>query len=309
MFVEVGCSICISVMFRYESAFFASNQPNVLSCLLITNLKIYFQISLYSVQKFFCVHALAKKSDFISLTSELLIVAYQKLPSLSNNLDSRSGAPKLSLTTYPFSISVDEHVPRKMGAGRIFSRQLPKVGFPGAVVHEVGVQGWKRTPKSFDLLNSGKHPWKSGKKWRPTLFEFKKYCPTFAEKHMNHFLEVTPKRVLNGGNFESKSHTKLFGQVWGTSGKNPSHGPKFACSYTYVQGLPQNIFATGPKSQNFIFTTRNWENNFFCKQFDGKMSNFKTLGALPSSQTPMPLKRFITKTLRKITKIYLLISI
>jgi len=26
---------------------------------------------------------------------------------------------------------------------------------------------------------------------------------------------------------------KLFGQVWGNSGKNPSHPQKFACSYTY----------------------------------------------------------------------------
>jgi len=42
---------------------------------------------------------------------------------------------------YPFSISVDKHVPLKMGAGRIFSRQGPKVGFPGAVVQEVGMQG------------------------------------------------------------------------------------------------------------------------------------------------------------------------
>jgi len=33
------------------------------------------------------------------------------------------------------------------------------------------------------------------------------------------------------------------------------------------------------------------------------MSNFKTLGALPSSQTPMPLKLFIIKRLKKITKI------
>jgi len=27
--------------------------------------------------------------------------------------------------------------------------------------------------------------------------------------------------------------SKFFGQVWGNSGKNPSHPPKIACSYTY----------------------------------------------------------------------------
>jgi len=91
-------------------------------------------MSLYPVQNFVCVPALAKKSDVIYLTSELLIVTYQKLPCLSKNLDSRAGVPKLSLAMYPFSISVDDHVPLKMGAGRIFSRQGPKVGFPGSTL-------------------------------------------------------------------------------------------------------------------------------------------------------------------------------
>jgi len=50
---------------------------------------------------------------------------------------------------YPFSISLDEHVPLKMGAGRIFSRQGPKVDFPGAVVQEVRVQGVKAYPQKF----------------------------------------------------------------------------------------------------------------------------------------------------------------
>jgi len=44
------------------------------------------------------------------------------------------GVPKLPLAMYPFSNSVDEHVPLNMGAGRIFFRQGPKVDFPGAVV-------------------------------------------------------------------------------------------------------------------------------------------------------------------------------
>jgi len=69
-----------------------------------------------------------------------------------------------------------------MGARRIFSRQGPKVDFPG-----VGVKGVKVCPNCFDLL-------KSGQKWRPAFFDFKKWCPTFAEKHMNPFLEVTPKQ-------------------------------------------------------------------------------------------------------------------
>jgi len=33
-------------------------------------------------------------------------------------------------------------------------------------------------------------------------------------------------------------HKKLFGQVWGNSGKNPSRSQKFACSYTYDEKAP-----------------------------------------------------------------------
>jgi len=71
---------------------------------------------------------------------------------------------------------------------------------------------------------------------------------------MNPFLEVTLTRVLNGRKFVSKSHTKLFGQVWGTSGKNPSHAQKFACSYTYLQGLARNTFAGVTKSGKISFS-------------------------------------------------------
>jgi len=47
---------------------------------------------------------------------------------------SKAGVPKLPLAMYPFSISVDEHVPLNMGAGRIFFSQGPKVDFPGTGV-------------------------------------------------------------------------------------------------------------------------------------------------------------------------------
>jgi len=42
----------------------------------------------------------------------------------------RPGFPKLSLAMYPFSISIDEHVPLNMSAGRIFPREGPIVDFP-----------------------------------------------------------------------------------------------------------------------------------------------------------------------------------
>jgi len=78
---------------------------------------------------------------------------------------------------------------------------------------------------------------KSGQKWRSTLFDFKKWRPTFAEKHnLRPILEVTPKTHLHdlcGRKLWAKGAQKLFGKVWGNSGKNLSHPKKFACSYTY----------------------------------------------------------------------------
>jgi len=43
----------------------------------------------------------------------------------------KSGVPKLSPPMYPFSISINEHVPLNMSARRIFSREGPIVRFPG----------------------------------------------------------------------------------------------------------------------------------------------------------------------------------
>jgi len=77
-------------------------------------------------------------------------------------------------------------------------------------------------------------------------------------------LEVTPKIVVYGRKFVGKSHTKLFGQVWGTSGKNPSHAQKFACSYIYVQGLAKNSFAEGAKSGKIAFSPLESKKTTFC---------------------------------------------
>jgi len=47
---------------------------------------------------------------------------------------------------YPFRISIDEHVPLDMGAGRNFSRDGPIVDFPG-----VGQKYFARRPKVAKL--------------------------------------------------------------------------------------------------------------------------------------------------------------
>jgi len=49
----------------------------------------------------------------------------------NENICPITGVPKLSLSVYPFSISLDERVPLNMGAGGIFSRKGPIVDFLG----------------------------------------------------------------------------------------------------------------------------------------------------------------------------------
>jgi len=57
-----------------------------------------------------------------------------------------------------------------------------------------------------------------GKKWRLTWFDFTKWHPTFAEKHMKTFFEVIRKKGLNdlcGRHFVGKSRTKFFSGKFG----------------------------------------------------------------------------------------------
>jgi len=52
------------------------------------------------------------------------------------------GVPKLSLAMYPFSISVDEHVPLNMGSGSFFFQTRAKSGFSrGSGVGDGGAGG------------------------------------------------------------------------------------------------------------------------------------------------------------------------
>jgi len=68
-------------------------------------------------------------------------------------------------------------------------------------------------------------------------------------------LEVTPKGFFTGENLLAKV-TQNISDKFGVFGEKSFTHPKFACSYTYVQGLAKNIFAEGAKSDK-IFTTRN----------------------------------------------------
>ena len=69
--------------------------------------------------------------------------------------------------------------------------------------------------------------WKSGQKWRPTLFDFEKLRPGFAEKQV--------QTIFGGHTMKTvgKCCTTAFWAIWENSGKNPLPLQKFACSYTY----------------------------------------------------------------------------
>jgi len=112
------------------------------------------------------------------------------------------------------------------------------IGSPGdasnLVVQEVGVQA---PPKSFDLL---KILAKSLKIWVKSLKIWAKTAPNVCRKtQIRPFFRGHTKNRTSCSLQEKMEKIwatgaqKLFGQVWGNSGKNPSHPQTFACSYTY----------------------------------------------------------------------------
>ena len=103
--------------------------------------------------------------------------------------------------------------------------------------------GCKCTPKSFaDLLKIWAKSLKILVKWRPMLFAIKIWHRRFTEKHMKTFFWSSHQKWFSWSLWEKicgqKFPKKLFWQVWGNSGKNPSHFQKFAYSYTYDEKAP-----------------------------------------------------------------------
>jgi len=85
----------------------------------------------------------------------------------------------------------------------------------------------------------------------------------------------------------------------------PEHGFR----RDFFQGGTKNIFAGAAKSGKIAFSPLETEKTTFFAKIDGKMSNFKILlRPWPPLPKPLRLKRLIIKKLRKITKIYLPIS-
>jgi len=108
-----------------------------------------------------------------------------------------------------------------------------------ALVLEMGMQ---THPKSFDLLKIWAKYLKIRVKIAPNVVWFQKWHSRFAEKHMKTCVWRSHEKMVFWSFWEKickqKLHKKLFGPVWGNSGKNISHSKKFVCSYIYDEKAP-----------------------------------------------------------------------
>ena len=106
-----------------------------------------------------------------------------------------------------------------------------------SVVQEVGCRGQK-SGKNKTWAKSLKILAISLKLREKSLNIWSKPAPNVCRNQMKTFFffgEATPKKVFMifvTENLQAEVAQNLFGQVWGNSGKNPSHPPKFPCSYT-----------------------------------------------------------------------------
>ena len=98
---------------------------------------------------------------------------------------------------------------------------------------KIRAKSLKIRTKSLNIKEKSLKIWA---KWPPTLCDFKKWRPSFAEKQAKTiFWGHTKKRL-------AKVARQLFGQVWENLGKNPLHPQKAACSWTYDRC---NFFSKG----------------------------------------------------------------
>jgi len=91
--------------------------------------------------------------------------------------------------------------------------------------------GWRTPSKVLICWKSGKHPWKSAWKWRPTLFYFKTWRPRFAENHMKTFSGGHTKKGIHdprGREFVGKSCAKNFSWSLGKFGQKSFATPKIS---------------------------------------------------------------------------------
>jgi len=91
------------------------------------------------------------------------------------------------------------------------------------------------------------NPWKSGQKWRPTWFDFKKWCPTFAEKHMNLvFGGQTKNGFFRRQNLLAKV-TQNFSDNFGVFGQKSFARPNFCLLLHLCAGVGQKYVFRGKK--------------------------------------------------------------
>jgi len=86
------------------------------------------------------------------------------------------------------------------------------------------------------------------------LFNFKKWCPTFAEKHINPFFGGHPKKRFFMGENLLAEVTQNFSGKFGVFGQKSFAHPKICLLLHLCPGVGQRYVSRGAKSGKIAFS-------------------------------------------------------
>ena len=188
---------------------------------------------------------------------------------------------------YPFGISVDEHVPLNMGAGRIFSDKGQMWIFQGQWCRRRGCWGSNRNPNVLIYWNPGKIPANPGKNVTQRCLTSNNGAQRLQKNTWILFLEITPKKgFLMGENLLAKV-TQNFRQVWGLRATILRTSKNCPAPTVMSRDWPKIYLQVGPKVAKFHFHHSKQRKQLFLQKMWWENVKFKNLwGPYPTLRRP-----------------------